>query len=322
MQSRQSALNKWLEEALCFKHYTLTPLAGDASFRRYYRLDQGSTPCIIMDAPPPKEAIAPFIRIANQLRQVGVHTPIIHASDLSQGFMLLEDLGDNLLLNQLNPQTVDHYYQQALTTLVAIQACSADNLPAFDQAFMLQEMMLFKTWFAEQYLQLTLSATEEELLTHAFTWLSQQIAGLPQVFIHRDYHSRNIMVLDGHSDLGIIDFQDAMLGPLPYDLVSLLKDCYIQWPRDQVIAWATQFYHLSPQAQQLTLTDFIKAFEWCGLQRHLKVLGVFSRLFLRDQKSGYLKDLPLTLHYLMACLETCSELQDFYRFVVDRIKLP
>lgn len=322
MQTRQSALQKWLTQTLNDSHYTLNPLTGDASFRRYYRLHYGQLRRIVMDAPPDKETIAPFVQIGNALQQTGIKTPIIYAADVKQGFALLEDFGDALLLDVLTQHNADHYYQQALHTLITLQTCPVNNLPAFDEAHMMQEMRLCKTWFVEGYLQLTLSRQEEQLLHDTFTWLSSELAKHPVAFIHRDYHSRNIMLLENNTQLGIIDFQDAMVGPLAYDLVSLLKDCYIQWPREQVMQWVSAFHRQSPLAQQLTLPAFIRVFELCGLQRHLKVLGVFCRLFLRDNKAGYLKDLPLTLHYTLACLESYNELQEFYQFMLKRIKLP
>lgn len=325
MQNRQSALNKWLEETLHLNHYFLSPLTGDASFRRYFRLQSPGMSRIVMDAPPGKETLKPFVTISALLRQTGILTPAVHAYDERQGFALLDDFGDTLLLSQLKTDTVEALYGRALDTLVNLQACpvlTPDPLPVFDVSFIIQELNIFKTWFIGNYLQLKLDAQEEAVFKETFEWLSEEIAHQPRVFIHRDYHSRNIMLLENNSQLGIIDFQDAMSGPLTYDLVSLLKDCYIQWSQDQVLHWTELFYERSPVAKQQSLQAFIRDFELCGLQRHLKVLGVFSRLSIRDNKPGYLQDLPLTLHYTMACLESCETLRPFYEFMQDRVRLP
>jgi len=321
MQKRQHALNEWLKALFGDSEFMVTPLAGDASFRRYFRLIQGQKTYVVMDAPPEKEQIIPFINISNALAKSGIHTPAVHAFEANQGFVLLEDLGDQLLLNALTPARADSLYKAAMSTLVKIQQCPTTDpaLPAFDKPFMLQEIALFRDWFLDAWLALPLNAAEEALLENSFNWLSDELVKQPQVFIHRDYHSRNLIVTNENTpiDLGVIDFQDAMRGPFTYDLVSLLKDCYIQWPRKQIITWLGYFY------QQLstdwTLADFTRAFDLCGLQRHLKVLGIFCRLHLRDKKSAYLRDLPLTFNYVLACLESHDELQPLYRFMQDKV---
>ncbi|ASQ47246.1 aminoglycoside phosphotransferase family protein [Legionella clemsonensis] len=328
MQNRQNALNKWLEKILAPASYSLNPLAGDASFRRYFRLRLNTMTQVIMDAPPDKEALQPFLTVCELLTNLGVKAPRIHALDEAQGFAILDDFGDELLLKHLSPSTVNKFYAAAITIILMMQGCSpahTANLPRFDKQFMLQEINNFREWFLCRYLKIELNAQEEHLLTTTFDWLTDKVSHQPQVFIHRDYHSRNIMVLNDVEDdiqLGIIDFQDAMIGPFTYDLVSLLKDCYIQWPREQVLNWVTAFYEQSPLAAPYSLNDFIDAFDLCGLQRHLKVLGIFSRLYLRDNKPSYLNDLPLTLHHVMACLENYQELEPFYQFMQKRIRLP
>ena len=326
MHTRQNALNKWLHSLFGDTPFTLIPLAGDASFRRYYRLHCGELIYVVMDAPPDKETITPFINIGNRLKAVGVHTPTVFSVEPSEGFILLEDMGDQLLLQALSHNNADSLYQTAITTLLQIQQCKTTNpaLPAFDKAFMLKEIALFREWFLQAYLGLKLNTHESVLLENTFEWLTTQIAKQPQVFIHRDYHSRNLMIIDknGQYDMGVLDFQDAMSGPYTYDLVSLLKDCYIQWPREKIMHWLTQFYHANPIAQSESFSDFIRAFDWCGLQRHLKVLGIFCRLHLRDHKPAYLHDLPLTFNYVNACLESYSELQPFHHFMQQRVYLP
>lgn len=323
MHHRENALGKWLEQILASRTFILKPLTGDASFRRYFRLQHGDISRIVMDAPPDKERMHPFIATARLLDSVGVCTPRIHAFALEEGFAILDDFGDTLLLKKLSAESVDHLYAAAIDVIIRMQKAATQELPEFDNAFILNELALFREWFLGAYLQLELSAAEEQLLQQSFAWLSQEILQQPQVFIHRDYHSRNIMLLAEESaDLGIIDFQDAMHGPYTYDLVSLLKDCYIQWPGEQVLRWLARFYEQAGIAKHSSLSEFTRAFDLCGLQRHLKVLGVFARLHLRDSKPAYLQDLPLTLHYVMACLESYEELGPFYQFMQNRIRLP
>lgn len=327
MSYRENALNKWLEQLPDITQLSLKPLAGDASFRRYYRLHDANASYIVMDAPPDKETLHPFIVIAELLRANEIRTPQILAFDESDGFALLEDFGDALLLNQLTTDSADDLYQSAIHTLIGMQQCSTSSpiaLPCFDAQFIAGELAVFKQWFLQSYLKLQLTDNEEQLLQDTFTWLTNEICNQPEVFIHRDYHSRNIMIPQESNDprLAIIDFQDAMRGPLTYDLVSLLKDCYIQWPRQDVLRWVTFFYEQSPAISQWSLPSFVRAFDLCGLQRHLKVLGVFARLSLRDNKHHYLKDLPLTRHYVLTVLEGYEELQPFYQFMQQRVHLP
>ncbi len=326
MHTRQNELNKWLKNTLENKPFTLAPLAGDASFRQYYRLYCDERSYVVMDAPPDKEAIDPFIKIGNLLAINGVHTPAILAAELTQGFILLEDLGDQMLLGALSHANANDLYTAAMTTLLRIQQCPTNlpQLPDFDSAYMLKELALFHEWFLKAYLELILTTKEELLLVETFDWLTAQISTQPQLFIHRDYHSRNLMLVNpkNSNDIGVIDFQDAMRGPITYDLVSLLKDCYVQWPREQVIQWLTYFYNNLPTTHSWTLMDFIRAFDLCGLQRHLKVLGIFCRLHLRDHKAAYLRDLPLTFNYVNACTESYPELRPFFDFMQTRVYQP
>ena len=330
MQNREEALKQWLQNTLNLAQVTLIPLAGDASFRRYYRLSTAKTSYIIMDAPPTQEALRPFLEIGLLLKNNQILTPTVHAFDEAQGFALLEDFGDTLLLSKIrDPKTtdqeIDALYLSALSLLAELQPChknSTITLPVFDKTLLHKELNLFKTWFLEGYLNAKLTPQEKHIIQTTNDWLVDEIAKQPQVFVHRDYHSRNIMVLDEHNTLGLIDFQDGLLGPVGYDLVSLLKDCYIQWPTEKIMHWLKAYYLLSENAQQLSLDQFKRAFELCGLQRHLKVLGIFSRLFLRDDKANYLADLPLTRHYVMACLESYPALHEFYTLMETRGLLP
>lgn len=324
MHERENALKEWLVHTIKQQDFVLKPLAGDASFRRYFRLHYNGLTQVVMDAPPEKEDLRPFIRIAQVLEQAGVHTPKILAMNLEQGFLLLSDLGDELLLKHLQDETVTHHYQHAIKTLFKIQSCPIDapTLASFDKAFMLKEMSVCPEWFLNAYLALELSPDEHILLNNSMEWIATEVAKQPLTFIHRDYHSRNLMLIEVPAELGVIDFQDAMRGPFTYDLVSLLKDCYISWPRHKVLEWVEYFYTQNNLARSYSLAEFTRAFDLCGLQRHLKVLGVFSRLHLRDNKPGYLKDLPLTLKYVLECSETYPELHPLFYFLQKRVELP
>ncbi|MFT4060056.1 MAG: phosphotransferase [Legionella sp.] len=326
MHERENALKEWLTKTIKCSEFEIKLLAGDASFRRYFRIQHKDSSYVIMDAPPGKEDLMPFIHIAQALEQVNVLTPKILAQDLQQGFLLLNDLGDNLLLNALCAETADNYYKETIKTLLKIQSCTINDpkLASFDHAFMMHEMKLCIDWFLCNYLALELSAPEISLLQQSMDWIATEVAKQPLTFIHRDYHSRNLMILNQPPELlmGVIDFQDAMCGPLTYDLVSLLKDCYIAWPRAKILEWVELFYEQNSLASMYTLPEFIRAFDLCGLQRHLKVLGIFCRLHLRDNKSGYLKDLPLTLSYVLECVETYEELHSLFNFFQMRVYLP
>jgi len=324
MPNRQNALYKWLNQVLHSVPFSLSTLAGDASFRHYHRLHYGNISRIIMDAPPEKESVESFVAVATLLAEHGVKAPHMYAMDQSQGFIMLDDFGDQVFLKSLSSVTANALYQSAMDALIDLQKIPVTcSLPAFDKTHCLKELHLFEAWFLKANLGLDLSDSEKSLIESSLDWLADKVMEQPRVVIHRDYHSRNLMVLDNSDacELGIIDFQDAMIGPFTYDLVSLLKDCYVQWPAEQIKQWLEYFYSRSDVAQRWSLPDFSRAFDLCGLQRHLKVLGIFSRLYLRDGKPGYLKDLPLTLHYVMSCLESCEELADLYRFMQVRVKL-
>lgn len=326
MHERENALKEWLSTTISSPDFIFKPLAGDASFRKYFRIQYNGLSQVVMDAPPDKENLEPFIQVAELLTQAGICTPELIACDREQGFLLLSDLGDELLLGQLNPTTAPAYYDKAIAIILQMQqqSIAQDTLPAFDQHFMIKEMDLCPEWFLERYLTLALSAADKDLLQSSIAWIATEVATQPLSFIHRDYHSRNLMLVGEHEPhLGVIDFQDAMIGPITYDLVSLLKDCYISWPREQLVQWVELFYSQSPKAQQhYTLAQFIRAFELCGLQRHIKVLGVFSRLYLRDNKTGYLADLPLVLHYVLECCAIYPELHPLLHWLQQRVNLP
>lgn len=325
MSLRENALKEWIVQTIPNEDYILKPLAGDASFRRYYRIQYQGISQIIMDAPPEKEKLEPFLYVAELLSKAKILTPKIIAKNLKQGFLLLSDFGDQLLLGALNTESVDTHYLKAINTVLKIQQSPIDDsqLPFFNKEFMLSEMSLCEDWFFKAYLNLDLKKQELELIRNTFDWIATQVSLQPLVVTHRDYHSRNLMLINSQEkeDLGVIDFQDAMRGPLTYDLVSLLKDCYISWPRENILKWVSFFHQNSPQAQNYSLDDLIRAFDLCGLQRHLKVLGIFCRLSIRDNKAGYLQNLPLVLRYVLECTETYKTLHPFFNFLQNRVHL-
>ncbi|MES2606162.1 MAG: phosphotransferase [Pseudomonadota bacterium] len=313
---RQQALQQWAGQHLQSLGLgelkgNIDAVSGDASFRRYFR---GHTPAgafVLVDAPPDKENSRPFIHIDRRLQGAGVRVPRLLASDLDLGFMCLEDFGDSLLWPALEQArlaadyaTAGQLYQRCFTELLLIQQADALNppLPPYDTTLLMRELGLFSEWFCGGLLQRTLSAAEQDLIEAAFAVLCSSALQQPQVFVHRDYHSRNLMLLaEPGTAIGVIDFQDAVLGPVTYDLVSLLKDCYIEWPRAQVSEWALAFAQQAQAKGILPAIEparFLRDFDLMGAQRHLKVLGIFSRLWLRDGKPGYLKDIPLTFRYL------------------------
>jgi aminoglycoside/choline kinase family phosphotransferase len=307
----------------------LKPVSGDASFRRYFRGVTAQGTWILVDAPPERENSKPFVAVAALLAAAGVAAPTVVATDLGRGFMCLEDFGDTVLWTPLEAARLDaaatpsatSLYQSAFAELLLIQRAVPTTLPPYDDALLLREMRLFTEWFCGGLLQHTLTAAEHALLEDAYAFLAQAARAQPQVFVHRDYHSRNLMYRVGQRP-GVIDFQDAVRGPVTYDLVSLLKDCYIEWPRAQVKAWALDY---AAQAQRAGILDhvdapaFLRAFDLMGAQRHIKVLGIFSRLWLRDGKRGYLRDIPLTMRYLVAVLPEHPPLAGFSAWLHQQV---
>lgn len=301
MSEREAARQNWLEKNLkTFEAPTL--LAGDASFRCYFRLRSGDSSYVLMDAPPSKESCQPFIAIARTFQQLGLCVPNIFYFDPAEGFLLLSDFGDHQLLGQLNEQTVDRYYQKACEELLVIQRCQNVkdyDLPLFDAALYQRELDLFRDWYLGRHLGVSLSVMNRKIWDEINEKLIESALSQPQVCVHRDYHSRNLMVLPDDR-LGILDFQDAVWGPITYDVMSLLRDCYIEWPYDRVKKWVLAFHHrlLEENLIQMTNPDqFLLWFDWIALQRHLKCIGIFSRLCYRDNKPNYLQDIPRVLRY-------------------------
>lgn len=320
LDQRLIALTQWTTKILSTTDFNIIPITGDASFRRYFRVQLFNQTFIAMDAPPEKENVLPFIAIASAFANLNIRVPHIHASDIQQGFMLLSDLGDDLYLNVLNPSNVDKLYNCALNTLERIQTCAIDipnwPLPFFNAEHIHSELQLFPDWFLTKHLELTLTPEWQNLLVESFNVLIQSATKQPQVCIHRDYHSRNLLVLPDE-DVGVLDFQDAMLGPITYDLVSLLRDCYIAWPIAQVEQWVFTFYENLKDNHSIktaSFEEFLRWFDLMGLQRHIKVLGIFARLSHRDNKHNHLSHTPRILDYVLTVCEKYPELKPLHQF--------
>lgn len=327
---RLAELARWLERRGGFDTGSIRTASADASFRRYFRLrrDDGVS-WIAMDAPPGKEDLATYLKVSALLEGCGVHVPHVLQADTTHGFALLEDLGDTHMLTAL-AQGADAggLYAHALDALASLQLKGHDAsraLPPYDRVALLREMQLLPEWYCTRHLGIDLSGAERELLADTFDWLVAEALQQPQVFVHRDYHSRNLMILAERSP-GIIDFQDALRGPVGYDPASLLKDCYVEWPRPRVESWLEGYRArlLSGGTAGKALAgassaQFLRWFDLIGLQRHIKVLGIFARLFWRDGKTGYLGDLPRTLGYVQAAARLYPELAAFADFVDARL---
>lgn len=319
---REQQIKAWLTEVLGSDQFEISYLAGDASFRRYARVKQNNKNFMLMDAPPEKEDCEPFVRIDEFLDGHQVRVPHIQAKSIEHGLLLLEDFGDVVLAQKLNQTTVQDYYTQCFTQLSALQAIDATaDLPHYSREKLLTEMQLLTTWFIPS-LSLDLTEPEAKVIEHTFNLLLDNALAQPQVIVHRDFHSRNLMVLASETTLGVIDFQDAVIGADTYDLISLVRDAYVQWPVAQVHAWIKQFYEQLPSShkQQRDLAQFKKDADFMALQRHIKILGVFVRLFERDGKQNYLKDLPLVMWYVLEQSQRYPELDAFYQLLEQKIR--
>ncbi len=323
--ARLALLQGWLARDLGLRPLRIERASSDASFRRYFRAVCSSGTFIVMDAPPATEDVRPYLRVSRMLESIGIHAPRVHEADVERGLLLLEDLGGTHYLAQLaaggDPERL---YRDALEALATIQVRGAEvaaELPPYDRAPLARELELMPEWFLERHLMLELSAAEREMLSAAFERLIAEALTQPCVFVHRDYHSRNLMVVSERNP-GVIDFQDALRGPVGYDLVSLLKDCYICWPRERVVGWVSGYRDvLRARGAQAGSTpeQFLRWFDLIGVQRHLKVLGIFARLWYRDRKPGYLRDLPLTLEYVRAACRMYRELEPLCGFIERRV---
>ena len=323
---RRKQIQAWLDDLFPGRRFTLAPASADASFRRYFRATQDDgTTRIVMDAPPASEDCRPWLRVQKLFQDAGAHVPDVLAQDLERGFLLLSDLGNATYLQALTPDNAAPLYADAITSLVAIQQASRPAvLPDYDRALLRRELDLFPEWYLARHHRLELSAAEKASLEAVFERILAVNLAEPRVFVHRDYHSRNLMHIDsaGARNPGIIDFQDAVYGPISYDMVSLLKDAYIEWDEDLALDWLVRYWEQARKAGLPVAADFgefFRDYEWMGVQRHVKVLGIFARLYHRDGKDGYLKDLPLVARYLRKACERYGELSPL-RKLLDRVE--
>ena len=292
----------------------------DASFRRYFRVRHGNATYIVMDAPVEHLDTEPFVRIARRLRQAGLNAPEIHAWNPGQGFVLMTDFGHTTYLGNLSNKTADTLYEDAINALIQIQlitTATPDFLPPYDAGLLHQEMQLFQDWYLPKHRKIPDNSEISAILHETFEILCAKALEQPTTWVHLDYHSRNLMVVDENNP-GILDFQDAVVGPVTYDLVSLLRDCYIVWPPQRIRGWI-QLYLQNSRLAGLPIGDdkqFMQWFDWMGLQRHLKVAGIFSRLYYRDGKSKFLDDIPTVMRYIESVSSRYSELRPLHQLVL------
>jgi N-acetylmuramate 1-kinase len=315
---RADALRQWITTSLRVPAGSIVPASADASFRRYFRVSlsapwdaaDGAATLIGMDAPPPKEDCRPYVHVARLLEQAGVHVPRVICADIAQGFLLMTDLGTQTYASILDVHTAPRLYADALDSLVLMQrARCEDELPAYDDALLRRELMLFPDWYVAHHLKRTLEPAERRSLDAVFDALVANNLAQPRVFVHRDYHSRNLMASTPNP--GVLDFQDAVHGPVTYDLVSLLRDAYVEWGEECELDWAIRYWERARKAHLPVSADFAafwRDFEWMGVQRQLKVLGIFARLEARDGKAGYVADMPRVARYLRRACARYPEL--------------
>ena len=300
--ARLEALRAWLTTALAGVSFTLAPASADASFRRYFRVTFAGGTRIAMDAPPEREDCRPFVQVAQLMREAGMHVPEVIAGDVDRGFLLLTDLGDTTYLRALTGANADALFADATGALIAWQCASRPGvLPPYDRALLQREMDLFPEWYVKRHLALTLSDAQRETLAGVTGLLADSALAQPAVYVHRDYMPRNLMLSEPNP--GVLDFQDAVYGPMTYDVASLFRDAFISWPEERVLDWTVRYWERAKRAQLPVDADFgafYRAFEWMGLQRHLKVLGIFARIRYRDGKPDYLEDAPRFLAYVHA----------------------
>ncbi|MGC1854815.1 MAG: phosphotransferase [Candidatus Aquirickettsiella sp.] len=324
--SQLTPLRNWLKESfsLSNSNFELQPLINDASSRQYFRLQLGNFSHIVMINPSDKENIIAFIAIAKDFARQGIFTPEILAYNLEQGFMLLSDLGNDLYLNILNSNTADDLYSRALSVIYQIQVCNPKfpgnkSLDLFNEKYIRFELGLFIDWFLKRHLELTITDEISNILENTFKVLINSALEQPQVCVHRDYHSRNLLLLE-NKNVGVLDFQDAVYGPVTYDAASLLRDAYIDWPKDRVDKWILKFYEMINISHQYNQETFVRWFDLISLQRHLKILGIFSRLNYRDNKPHYLLMATRLLNYINKTCEDYAELSNFKEILQTKIQ--
>ncbi len=317
---RLERLTAWVRTVLPAPLLALQPASADASFRRYFRASTETGSFIVMDAPPSHEDCKPFLHVARLFRATGANTPEILAENLAEGFLLLSDFGDTTYLAALeaDPSSADRLYRDANMALIKIQSASRPGeLPAYDAELLLREMRLFPDWYLARHLGVSLDAEQQHVLDSTFNSILANNLAQPQVYVHRDWHSRNLMLTTADNP-GVLDFQDAVYGPITYDLASIYKDAYIRWDEERVLDWLVRYWDAARKAGLPVNADFgafYRDFEWMGVQRHIKVLGIFARLCHRDGKTGYLKDMPLVMDYLRKACARYNGLGDFLRLL-------
>lgn len=307
-------IKTWLDTTP-YKEYEISIASADASFRKYYRLSKNDKTFLLMDSSLEKDSLTPFIDVTSKLLDVNVNAPKILEKNLKDGFLIIEDFGNIHYLNILDANNFKDLYSKAIDTIITMQDADTKSLPLYDKAFLHFEMDLMKDWYLEKNLKVTLCEAQKNIIKSSLETISEVVLSQPQnVFVHRDYHSRNIM-LTRDNKIGVIDYQDAMRGAITYDLVSLLKDCYIEYDRQEIEKLVLEFR--DKKGLDTSDDEFLKWFDFMGMQRHIKVLGVFSRLFLRDGKDGYIKDIPLTLKYTIDAANRYDETKELAKFLKE-----
>lgn len=307
-------LRRWLKQVLHSDSFQLAPLPGDASFREYFRVSLDGKTHVIMKASQEKNSCKSFVAVAKTFYKLGLNVPYIYAENLESGFLLLTDFGDELYLNALNERTADGLYERAFENLLLIQSCQKIDgyqLPTYNKDLLYKEMALFHEWYLEKELKWNLTPKDRMTLNRIYQLLIDDALAQPQICVHRDFHSRNLMVVKDNHNPGVLDFQDAVFGPVTYDLLSLLRDCYIDWPKERVERWVMNYYQKALDAgilQSVKPQQFLRWFDWIGLQRNLKCIGIFSRLSQRDNKPMYLQYIPRVRRY---ALEVCDRYPEF-----------
>ncbi len=325
MNHRFHALKHWTMHTLNQNECRIEPLITEASKRQFYRVQVGSKTWVVMDSPPKEEPLGPFLAVAQAMYQGGLNAPEILATDMEQGFVLMSDLGDTMYSQALGDSSMTRLYQDAIDALIQLHQLPLLQgkyvLPQFDAAFIKQELGYFHQWFLTKHLGLSLTQGNEVGLALAYDTMIAMAEAQPQVFTHRDYHSRNLILHPQRP--GIVDVQDAVIGPLVYDLVSLLKDCYVKWPTERITPLVHYFYMQAENNQLLQpmpFKDFLAWFDWMGMQRHLKVLGIFSRLHHRDGKSHYLNHLPRIIEYVTEVSANYPASLPLHQFFVSTVQ--
>jgi aminoglycoside/choline kinase family phosphotransferase len=312
---RSAELERWIAEQIPGRRFELTPASSDASFRRYFRVTSGAETLIVMDAPPPQEDCRPFVKVARLMAQAGLHVPSIRAESVEQGFLLLSDLGTTTYLQALSEANADALFGDAIAALIRWQLASrAEVLPPYDEALLRRELDLFPAWYIDRHLKVELDPGQRAGLESVFRLLIDNALRQPAVYVHRDYMPRNLMLSDPNP--GVLDFQDAVYGPIAYDVVSLFRDAFISWEEPRVLDWALRYWQKARAAAlpvRDDFADFYREFEWMGLQRHLKVLGIFARIRYRDGKPAYLDDAPRFIRYVRACCTRYDALSGLLR---------